>query len=146
MYVLVGCLGGIGRSLITWMMGNGCKNFTFLSRSGADRPEAAQVVNEITKAGATANVFRVDVSSEKEVADVVAKVNATMEIRGVVHAAMVLQVAQSCTPFRSMLIVFRTVSLNACPTNNSSQLWRQRLRAQSVYTRHSRTSHWTFLS
>jgi KR domain len=42
-YLLVGCLGGLGRSLTTFMMERGARDFVFLSRSGADKPEAAAV-------------------------------------------------------------------------------------------------------
>lgn len=42
-YLLVGCLGGLGRSLTSWMMDRGARDFVLLSRSGADKPEAAAV-------------------------------------------------------------------------------------------------------
>lgn len=90
-YLLVGCLGGLGRSLTTWMMERGAKNFVFLSRSGTDKPEAAAVVESAVKAGANVEVFRVDASNEKDVAAVVSAVSTSRPIRGVVHAAMVLQ-------------------------------------------------------
>ncbi|KAL4895733.1 ketoacyl-synt-domain-containing protein [Aspergillus ambiguus] len=90
-YLLVGCLGGLGRSLTRWMFEKGCKNFVFLSRSGTDKPEAAEVVRHLETDGATVQVFRVDAGNEKAVVEVVSKVQATIPIRGVVHAAMVLQ-------------------------------------------------------
>ncbi|OCL10070.1 putative polyketide synthase [Glonium stellatum] len=90
-YLLVGCLGGLGRSLTPWMLERGCKNFVFLSRSGADKAEAAEVVSQLQQSGASVHVFRVDASDEKAVAEVVSNVQAKMPIRGVVHAAMVLQ-------------------------------------------------------
>lgn len=94
-YLLVGCLGGLGRSLTTWMMEKGCRNFAFISRSGADKPEAAQVVESIKEAGASAQVFRADATIDTDVAKVVSAVAAARPIRGVVHAAMVLQVSIS---------------------------------------------------
>ncbi|KAL9028248.1 MAG: hypothetical protein Q9196_003360 [Gyalolechia fulgens] len=90
-YLLVGCLGGLGRSLTTWMMERGCKNFVFISRSGADKPEAAQVTTSLQEAGASVRVFRADATIEEDVIAVLADVSATHQIRGVVHAAMVLQ-------------------------------------------------------
>ncbi|KAF9886588.1 hypothetical protein FE257_011360 [Aspergillus nanangensis] len=90
-YLLVGCLGGLGRSLTLWMYSRGCRNFVFLSRSGADKPEASAVVHQLEQAGASVQVFRADASDEKAVAEVVSTVQAAMPIRGVVHAAMVLQ-------------------------------------------------------
>ncbi|KAL8783332.1 MAG: hypothetical protein Q9213_004707 [Squamulea squamosa] len=90
-YLLVGCLGGLARSLTTWMMERGSQNFVFISRSGADKPEAAQVIESLNKAGASVRVFRADASNEKSVMSVVEEVSATQRIRGVVHAAMVLK-------------------------------------------------------
>ena len=91
-YLLVGCLGGLGRSLTLWMLERGCRNFVFLSRSGTDKAEAAEVVAQLLRCGASVQVFRVDAGDEKAVADVVLSVQADTPIRGVVHAAMVLQV------------------------------------------------------
>ena len=90
-YLLVGCLGGLGRSLTKRMMELGARHFAFISRSGADKPEAAAVVEGITEAGATAQVFRADASDEAAAQRIVAQVAAERPLRGVVHAAMVLR-------------------------------------------------------
>ncbi|OJD31005.1 lovastatin nonaketide synthase [Diplodia corticola] len=91
-YLLVGALGGLGRSLAAWMVQRGARHLAFLSRSGADKPEAAAVVASIEQAGATAHVFRADASSEEHVVRAVAELQASgRPIKGVVHAAMVLQ-------------------------------------------------------
>lgn len=90
-YLLVGCLGGLGRSLTSLMMERGAKDFVFLSRSGTDKAEAAHLVESLKEAGAKVQVYRADASSEGDVANVVAEVSSTRPIRGVVHAAMVLQ-------------------------------------------------------
>ncbi|KAI3325985.1 putative polyketide synthase [Xylariaceae sp. AK1471] len=90
-YLLVGCLGGLGRSLTRRMMELGARHFTFISRTGADKPEAARVIRAIHKAGASARVFRADASDEEVVRKVAAQANAERPIRGVVHAAMVLK-------------------------------------------------------
>ena len=74
------------------MMERGCRNFAFISRSGAEKPEAGQVVETLVNAGASVRVFKADASNEREVADIVAELSSSQTIRGVVHAAMVLQV------------------------------------------------------
>lgn len=51
-----------------------------------------QLVESIKAAGAVADVFRADASNEQDVARVVESVTTSRPIRGVVHAAMVLQV------------------------------------------------------
>ncbi|KAI1139424.1 ketoacyl-synt-domain-containing protein [Hypoxylon sp. FL0543] len=91
-YLLVGCLGGLGRSLTRFMMEHGAKHFAFLSRSGTDKPEAARVVDSIrARDGCSAEVFRLDASQEHKVREVILNLGARRPIRGVVHAAMVLK-------------------------------------------------------
>ncbi|KAK3342085.1 KR domain-containing protein [Lasiosphaeria hispida] len=90
-YLLVGCLGGLGRSLTSWMMKSGARRFTFLSRSGADAPSAAKLVSDIESAGAIVQIMRGDVTSADDVALAVRGVPSEHPIKGVVHAAMVLR-------------------------------------------------------
>ncbi|KAJ5382343.1 polyketide synthase [Penicillium concentricum] len=90
-YLLVGCLGGLGRSLTPWMMERGARDFVFLSRSGDDKAEAKSLVKSLQVAGARVRVFRTDASDVKGVTEAVVQVTSQRPIRGVVHAAMVLQ-------------------------------------------------------
>ncbi|KAK8034603.1 polyketide synthase [Apiospora rasikravindrae] len=90
-YLLVGCLGGLGRSLTSWMMKRGARNFCFLSRSGADAKDAAALVEELKAAGATVQVTRGDVSMLQDVKQAVGDIPRNRPLRGVVHAAMVLR-------------------------------------------------------
>lgn len=91
-YLLVGCLGGLGRSLTSWMMEAGARRFTFLSRSGTDSKSAAKLVADIQAAGAIVQVVRGDATSRGDVVRAVQGVPSKHPIRGVVHAAMVLRV------------------------------------------------------
>jgi NAD(P)-dependent dehydrogenase (short-subunit alcohol dehydrogenase family) len=77
------------------MRQHGCSNFVFISRSGADKDEAASVVQDLRDSGASVDVYRGDVSDEVDVERIVSEVKKTRGIRGVVHAAMVLQVSNS---------------------------------------------------
>lgn len=97
-YILVGCLGGLGRSLTTLMRTRGCKNFVFISRSGADKPEAAAVVKNLEVSGAVAHIYRGDASNEADVTRIIEGVKKKYTIRGVVHAAMVLRVFLTLLP------------------------------------------------
>ncbi|RYP20500.1 hypothetical protein DL765_002745 [Monosporascus sp. GIB2] len=90
-YLLVGCLGGIGRSLTSWMMQKGARHFSFLSRSGADAPEAALLVKDLEAASANVQIVRGDVSLRKDVERAVAGIPAERPLRGVIQAAMVLR-------------------------------------------------------
>nr|ALP31864.1 polyketide synthase 36 [Diaporthe helianthi] len=90
-YLLVGCLGGLGRSLTSWMMEAGARRFTFLSRSGTDNKSAVKLVADIEAAGAIVQVVRGDATSRDDVIRAVKGVSPKHPIRGVVHAAMVLR-------------------------------------------------------
>ncbi|CAH0024877.1 unnamed protein product [Clonostachys rhizophaga] len=90
-YLLVGCLGGLGRSLTAWMMEKGARNFSFLSRSGADAPAAARLISDLETAGARVDVVRGDVSVQADVKRAVAAIPSDRPLRGVIQAAMVLR-------------------------------------------------------
>ncbi|KAI0146386.1 polyketide synthase [Xylariaceae sp. FL1272] len=57
-YLLVECLGGLGRSLSRWLLSRGAKNFVFLGGSGYDRPAAQDLVARLQATGATVNLCR----------------------------------------------------------------------------------------
>ncbi|KAH7383971.1 polyketide synthase [Pyrenochaeta sp. MPI-SDFR-AT-0127] len=88
-YLLIGCLGGLGRSLSRWMMGRGARRFVFVGRSGADKPSAQELVSRLEAAGATVSIVRGDVSNED---DVKSAIRVCLEMQrplgGVVQAAM----------------------------------------------------------
>ncbi|KAF5620208.1 polyketide synthase [Fusarium sp. NRRL 52700] len=88
-YLLVGCLGGLGRSLSRWMMTRGARRFVFLGRSGADRPSARQLISRLEQAGAAVKVVRGDVCNLSDVTGAVeACISAGRRIGGIVQAAM----------------------------------------------------------
>jgi hypothetical protein len=78
------------------MVSRGARHFIFLSRSGADKPEAAALVNELHKVARSkypelsVQVIRGDVSVRDDVQRAISC--ATKPIKGVVQAAMVLKV------------------------------------------------------
>ncbi|OHE97149.1 hypothetical protein CORC01_07590 [Colletotrichum orchidophilum] len=90
-YLLVGCLGGLGRSLTSWMMKRGARNFAFLSRSGTDSEQAAILVGDLKARGASVLVFRGDAAVKEDVEKAVASIPVGRPIRGIVNAAMVLR-------------------------------------------------------
>ncbi|PQE28152.1 polyketide synthase protein [Rutstroemia sp. NJR-2017a BBW] len=57
-YLLVGCLGGLGRCLARHMAEHGARHFIFLGRSGEDRPEAASMIRDFRNAGITMDVVK----------------------------------------------------------------------------------------
>lgn len=78
------------------MVARGARHFIFLSRSGADKPEAAALLEELYELARsqhpdlTVRVIRGDVSIRDDVSRAIS--SATKPIKGVVQAAMVLKV------------------------------------------------------
>lgn len=72
------------------MMRRGVRHFAFVSRSGLDKLEATQLVKSSRKEGASVNVYRADAANEEDLSSVIAQESSERPIRGVVHAAMVL--------------------------------------------------------
>ncbi|KAL6229642.1 hypothetical protein BDW75DRAFT_249453 [Aspergillus navahoensis] len=90
-YFLVGCLGGLGRSLTSWMVKRGARNLAFLSRSGADSLQASLLVQELKDAGVTVQVFRGDAGVQEDVQAALRGIPKDRPVRGVINAAMVLK-------------------------------------------------------
>jgi hypothetical protein len=85
-----------------WMIDRGARNLIFLSRSAADKPEAAAVVRELQELAQQDipelcfQIIRGDVSNAEDVAKAIR--SATFPIKGVIHAAMVLKVRGIAVP------------------------------------------------
>ena len=90
-YFLVGALGGLGRSLTSWMMKKGARYFAFLSRSGADPKQASILIKGLKASGANVQIFRGDAAVREDVEKAIKNVPADRPIRGVIQAAMVLR-------------------------------------------------------
>ena len=90
-YLMVGCLGGLGRSLSRWMMARGARKFIFLGRSGIDKPYAKEFVDDLQAQGAAVEVIRGSVVNYEDVERCV--VAARVPIGGVIQAAMNLDEA-----------------------------------------------------
>ena len=89
-YIMVGCLGGIGRSLTRWMFGQGARSFVMLGRSATDKRSAAELVQDLRALGADVRVVRGDVSNLIDVHKALSA--APSPIGGVVQASMYLHV------------------------------------------------------
>ncbi|KAM0804375.1 reducing type I polyketide synthase 10 [Usnea florida] len=90
-YFLVGCLGGLGRSLSKWMFGQGARRFVFFGRSGTEKQEAKNLVQDLRNNGADVSVVYGDVAKFADVEQAIAQI--PKPIGGVVHAAMGLDEA-----------------------------------------------------
>jgi NADPH:quinone reductase-like Zn-dependent oxidoreductase len=90
-YLLVGCLGGLGRSLAMWMVERGARHIAFLSRNGTDNPAAADLVAMIEQQGAKTYVLRANAAHKKQVEEAIARIDTKHPVRGVVNAAVVFR-------------------------------------------------------
>lgn len=91
-YLIVGGLGGLGRSLAREFVACGAKNIAFLSRSGAASTGASLVIEELSERGAQIKAYRADISNEKSLFAAMEQCSHEMPpIRGVVQMAMVLR-------------------------------------------------------
>lgn len=94
-YLLVGGLGGLGRSTARWMVEKGAKSLIFISRSGMKKKEAQELVKELQNKGTTASVYACDVSNESQLKAILDHCARNLPpIRGCIQGAMVLKVAQ----------------------------------------------------
>lgn len=64
-YLIVGGLGGLGRSLAREFVACGARNIAFLSRSGSRGVEARSFVEELDARGACVKTYSADVADEK---------------------------------------------------------------------------------
>ena len=92
-YLLVGGLGGLGRSIATWMVEHGARSLVFLSRSAGSSSEDRAIIAELKDQGCSVSTVAGKVQDMNDVLKAVS--SATYGIKGVIHLAMVLQV---CLP------------------------------------------------
>ncbi|RAK99273.1 type I polyketide synthase [Aspergillus ibericus CBS 121593] len=90
-YLMVGCLGGLGRSLSKWMVQRGARQFIFLGRTGLQRPAAQRLIEDLEHAGAHCIVVPGDVTNPADVERAVTA--SSTPLGGVVQAAMGLHEA-----------------------------------------------------
>ncbi|MHB1426224.1 MAG: SDR family NAD(P)-dependent oxidoreductase, partial [Gemmataceae bacterium] len=91
-YLIAGGLGGFGLAAAHWMVERGARHLVLLGRRGIHSEEARQAVAELERRGARIAAPRADVAKEDEVAAVLANIESDgPPLRGVIHAAMVLE-------------------------------------------------------
>ena len=92
-YLIVGGLGGIGRSMCHWMASRGAKHIAVLSRSAAASGGSGAFIKELANFGVTVTPIGCDVSDSVALGHAIAQYEKEMPtIRGVIQGAMVLAV------------------------------------------------------
>ncbi|PSN60891.1 KR-domain-containing protein [Corynespora cassiicola Philippines] len=90
-YVIVGDLGGLGRSIIQWMVEHGARNFVIFNRSGTPPKEALILIDELTQQGVSIHIHKCDVVDKSSVYDTIRVASKDGPIKGIMHAAVVLE-------------------------------------------------------
>jgi acyl transferase domain-containing protein/acyl carrier protein len=88
-YLLTGGLGGLGLRLAEWMVERGARHLVLVGRSPA-KPEALRVIDALGEQGADVRVVQADVTVADQVRRVIQGIDASTPLRGLMHAAGVL--------------------------------------------------------
>lgn len=91
-YLMVGGMGGLGRSLARSFAAAGARNIAFLSRSGDRTDEAQALMAELAARGVTVRPYRADITNATSLRCALAQCEQELPpVRGVVQLAMVLR-------------------------------------------------------
>jgi phthiocerol/phenolphthiocerol synthesis type-I polyketide synthase C len=104
-YVVTGGLSGFGLRTAWWLVRHGARHLALLSRRGAAAtPGAEKILSQFAAAGVSIAAPACDVADAVALRDILASIEATMPpLRGVVHAAMVIEDALLLDLERSQL-------------------------------------------
>ncbi|KAJ6119127.1 hypothetical protein N7523_003407 [Penicillium sp. IBT 18751x] len=92
-YLIVGGVGGLGKSLANWMVDHGARNLILLSRS-AGKQDGSVFVNQLREAGCCVASISCDVSNKAGLEESLRFCENNLQlppVRGVIQGAMVLQ-------------------------------------------------------
>ncbi len=89
-HIVVGGLGGFGLATAKWLVARGARRVVLVSRSGKPAQGGEGELCALHAAGVDVIVAAADAADEAALADVLAQVRAKGPIRGIVHAAMVI--------------------------------------------------------
>ncbi|UOZ04270.1 type I polyketide synthase [Amycolatopsis sp. WQ 127309] len=88
--IVTGGTGALGGKLAHWLAGEGAGHIVLTSRRGLDAPGARELADDLTASGARVTVAACDVSDRAALADLIQGLPEEFPLRGVVHAAGVL--------------------------------------------------------
>lgn len=91
-YLVVGGLGGIGRTIAIWLAERGARHVILISRNAETHVDAPQLRQEASDLGCDLRIRNCDVADESSLNELLKNCSGTMPpVKGVVHAAMLLQ-------------------------------------------------------
>jgi hypothetical protein len=95
-YLFVGGLGGLGKSITTWLVERGARHVVFLSRSAGDVGDKDPFLQELASVGCKTTRISGDVSNLEDVIRAIKSAGSL--IAGVLQASMVLRVSLCFVP------------------------------------------------
>lgn len=91
--LIVGGLGGLGRTVTTWLVEKGARDLVFLSRSGGTSPGSQSFLEELRSQNCSVAAIMGDVANMEDVKRAVTACK--RRIAGVIHMPMILKVGRS---------------------------------------------------
>ncbi|KAL3459208.1 hypothetical protein BJX64DRAFT_291458 [Aspergillus heterothallicus] len=90
-HIIIGGLGGLGRSVSSWMSLHGARHFVFFSPSAGSKEEDEYVL-ELRAQGCRVDLVSGDVSSEEQVETLISSFSQDVSVAGIMQASMALEV------------------------------------------------------
>jgi NAD(P)-dependent dehydrogenase (short-subunit alcohol dehydrogenase family)/acyl carrier protein len=90
LHVVVGGIGGFGLAAANWLVERGARRLALVTRRGVADAETTALVAHWRDMGVTASLHACDVTSKSAVETLLRTLRAEAPIRGIIHAAMVL--------------------------------------------------------
>jgi phthiocerol/phenolphthiocerol synthesis type-I polyketide synthase C len=89
-HVVVGGIGGFGLAAADWLVSRGATRLALVTRRGIADAETNKVVARWSKSGVKASLHACDVTDERALDGLLSTLRAEAPIKGIIHAAMVL--------------------------------------------------------
>ncbi|KAL4922536.1 hypothetical protein BDW62DRAFT_54743 [Aspergillus aurantiobrunneus] len=91
-HLVIGGMGGVGRSICEWLVQRGTRNLIILSRNANQQGEGSAYLNTLRASGCEVAVASCDISNKAELKQTLdACLQSMPPLRGVIHSGMVLQ-------------------------------------------------------
>jgi len=89
-HVIVGGTSGFGLATAEWLFGRGARHLALAGRTGIPSAAAAAKIDQLRRAGAAISVAALDVADDRAVRRFLRSLAVERPVKGLVHAAMVL--------------------------------------------------------
>ncbi len=89
-HLVVGGIGGFGLAAANWLVEKGARNIALCSRRGVADEETLEAIRRWEKKGASATLHACDITDETAAGELLSTLRQIGPIKGIIHAAMVL--------------------------------------------------------